>query len=731
MNLDARAIAAALGGEVSGRDAVLAPGPGHSPGDRSLSVKLCLAHNDGFIVHSFCGDDVNRCRDHVKAKLGLDPRRPRVNISRDLSRARRRSERRPNGTNGHHAAPLVNELSDDGVIVLPTLTLPARTPPDAGGKPAFMTWGAEGPPKRPDEQRRHFYVHNGVPVRIKVMNVPGAINRAVNWYRVADQNETPGWQARLPDGYAAVPYAGKINPFDPEVTSDRLYWPEGEKDVDTVAAAGGLAVTFGGVGDGLPEGIERFIAGRDVVVLADNDEPGRKHARCKIEVALSVAKSVRLVEFPELPRGGDVSNWFEQGGTIEALHVRADEAPDIKSIETDSAKAAPLRHLVVQCAADIRPEAITWFWPQRIAIGKLTLLAGQPGLGKSQITASLAAATTTGGSWPCDEGTAPLGSVIVLSAEDDPADTQIPRLLAAGADCRKVQIVSAVREKDAKGNRTFNIQADMDLIEGELDRLGDVSLITIDPLSSYLGKVDSHNNTDVRGVLELLSEMAARRKVAIVGVTHFNKGDGAAINKVIGSIAFVAAARAAFMVAVDPDDESRRLFVGIKNNVGRTAGALAFRVLQMMVGENQDIVAPYIHWDSEPVSGTTADQILAAAKGSGDGERSAKAEVVDFLSSILATGPLSADAIQEEAVAAGHLRAGAPIGKDKTFRLAKEELGIRQHAGTVYREGGAGAAGRWFWRLPAPKAPQNPYGAPVSGEGALDNSGRLSSEVTQ
>jgi putative DNA primase/helicase len=228
--------------------------------------------------------------------------------------------------------------------------------------------------------------------------------------------------------------------------------------------------------------------------------------------------------------------------------------------------------------------------------------------------------------------------------------------------------------------------------------LGDVTLICIDPLSSYLGKVDSHNNTEVRAVLERVSEMAARRRVAVVGVTHFNKGDGLAINKIIGSVAFVAAARAVWMVAPDPDDENRRLFVSIKNNVGRPAPALAFRVAQIGVGEHRDIIAPYIVWDAEPVSNTSADQVLAAARGGEN--RPAYAEAADFLQSLLADGGLTVGAIQNEAAAAGLLKAGAPIGKDKAFRLAREKLGISRDKGTVYREGGTASDGQWFWRLP-------------------------------
>jgi putative DNA primase/helicase len=103
------------------------------------------------------------------------------------------------------------------------------------------------------------------------------------------------------------------------------------------------------------------------------------------------------------------------------------------------------------------------------------------------------------------------------------------------------------------------LQADLELLEREITRIGDVGLVIIDPVSSYLGKTDSHKNSDVRGTLEPLGEMAARLRVAAVSVTHLSKSGGtSAINRFIGSIAFVAAARAAFIVTRDPDEEPSR-----------------------------------------------------------------------------------------------------------------------------------------------------------------------------
>src|SRR5262249_12400926 len=154
-----------------------------------------------------------------------------------------------------------------------------------------------------------------------------------------------------------------------------------------------------------------------------------------------------------------------------------------------------------------------------------------------------------------------LGSVIILSAEDDAADTIKPRLMAAGADVNRVHIVSAVTLSAGKGRRMFNLQNDLALLEAEIARVGDARLVIIDPVSSYLGNTDSHKSAETRAILEPISEMAGRLRVAVVAVTHFSKGGGtSANNRVIGSVAFVAAARAAFIVTRDPDDESRRLF---------------------------------------------------------------------------------------------------------------------------------------------------------------------------
>src|SRR5262249_25966303 len=160
-------------------------------------------------------------------------------------------------------------------------------------------------------------------------------------------------------------------------------------------------------------------------------------------------------------------------------------------------------------------------WPDRIARGKVSIIAGNPGLGKSQITASIAAIVTIGGRWP-DGSPSTAGDVVFLSAEDDPADTLRPRLEAAGADLQRVHVMDSVAGgytgEGQQQNRAFSLQRDLEALSAKLAELGNVAAVVIDPITAYLGDVDSHRNADVRALLAPQSELAAQHGTAIIGV---------------------------------------------------------------------------------------------------------------------------------------------------------------------------------------------------------------------
>jgi len=230
--------------------------------------------------------------------------------------------------------------------------------------------------------------------------------------------------------------------------------------------------------------------------------------------------------------------------------------------------------LITRCLAEITPEPVRWLWPGQIAYGKLTIVAGHPGLGKSQLALDVAAIVTSGRPWPVDGAPPAQGSVLIFSAEDDPTDTIRPRLDAAGADVSRCHFVEAVPDLDERGKpgrRGFSLEDDLPRLDAELQRLGDVALVIIDPITAYLGKTDSYRNSEVRAMLAPLAELAARHGAAILGVSHLRKTlAGDAVLQVTGSLAFVAAARAAYMVIRDAEDPSRRLVLPVKK-IGRAS----------------------------------------------------------------------------------------------------------------------------------------------------------------
>lgn len=366
---------------------------------------------------------------------------------------------------------------------------------------------------------------------------------------------------------------------------------------------------------------------------------------------------------------------------------------------TVSSKAMTVR------MSDVQPVPINWLWPGRIAMGKLTLIAGDPGLGKSLITSFFAAVVSKGYTWPLDGSLAPNGSVVLLSAEDDPGDTIRPRLDAAGADCERIHILKAVQDFDADGKpiqRMFSFKKDIAVLEDLLPTLPDCKLVIIDPISAYLDGTDSHNNTDVRGLLAPIAALASEHKVAVILIQHLNKGNGggSAMYRSMGSIGFIAAARAAYLVTKDKDNAERRLVMPVKNNLARDTTGLAYSVMDSPNG------APLLVWESEPVL-ITADEALG--RPDSEEQKTNTDWAVEIVEIILSKGPVPAVQVQKEARQAGV--------SPKMLRRAGEKLGVKPKK--------TGYSGGWVWSLPEHEDALKVEEAPSENEGALDDKGIL------
>ena len=360
------------------------------------------------------------------------------------------------------------------------------------------------------------------------------------------------------------------------------------------------------------------------------------------------------------------------------------------------------------CLADIKAEPVNWLWQDRIALGKITLIAGDPGLGKSLITSMLASVVSKGYGWPLDNSTSPIGDVILLSAEDDPADTIRPRLDAARADCNHIHIIEAIKEISADGSATpriFSFKKDIAALDQCLFSFPNCKLVVIDPVSAYLDGTDGNSNSDIRGLFAPLVQLAGKYKVAVVLIQHLNKGGGTnALYRPMGSLAFIATARASFIVVKDPDNPQRRLFMPAKNNLAKENNGLAYFIVEAENG------APVIAWEPNPIT-ITADEALAIPKP--NEERTATDEAADFLRNLLSAGPMQVSEIEKEARQAGI--------NNKPLRSARNRLGIKPVKSSFQ--------GGWVWALPQDAL--NSQEAHSLNEGNLELQGQLGENKQQ
>jgi DNA polymerase I-like protein with 3'-5' exonuclease and polymerase domains len=455
-----------------------------------------------------------------------------------------------------------------------------------------------------------------------------------------------------------------------------------------------------------PESVSA-LAGRHLIYHEDHDLPdesGRIRAKelsadARKKLA-PVAASFRVVPALHLwknlgrdgepPHGWDVKDWLEAGGDPTRLHDICREVPVTGAAILESV-----------CAADEEIEDYEWVWPGRFALKKIGLVVGLPDEGKGLIFSDVMARISRGSPWPCGEGCAPLGSMILLTAEDDINDTIIPRLMAAGADLKRVHIVKMMHE--AGEERMFSLVTDLHALRQKVVEVGDVRMVLIDPISAYLGigKVDSFRATDVRAILGPLKVLAEELRLSILGIMHFNKKIDVTniLLRISDSLAYAAASRHVYGV-VDDADNCRKLFVKGKNNIApKEQKTLAFDFDEREVGidkrTGKPIRRPFVAWHPDPVDITATEALQAIMSSKSPSERE---NAVRFLETLLPAGaePICSIEVFEAAKENG-------ISK-RTLERARDGLGIRvKHDGPKNEKG----AITWQWH-PAPKRDQAP-----------------------
>ncbi|HEY2414663.1 MAG TPA: AAA family ATPase [Pirellulaceae bacterium] len=414
----------------------------------------------------------------------------------------------------------------------------------------------------------------------------------------------------------------------------------------------------------------------------------------------------------------------------------------------------------------IAHHGVQWLWPRRVPIGKVTLLVGDPGLGKSLVALDIAARVSTGAPWP-DEAprsqnstlptpdselslsTTPLppeprtlnlpASVLLLSAEDDLADTIRPRLDAAGADCSRIMVIPSFLGSSCDGAvpREHELRRDLARLRTLIEAMNNCRLIIIDPISAYL-RGSANSVTEVRSLLVPLAQLAQERGVAIVAVSHLRKQDGAALHRTMGSLAFVAAARAAWVICADPTcsgttspgptysaqpspfpmsqdgamaaplgadltsqeltRSERRLMLPMKSNLAARTTGLAFTVESKSVPRAESTAQsasydspesdapPIIRWSAEPVR-LTADEGLSGRLRSMGRPSTDREDAARWLRTAMAVGLRAASDVEDDALANG-------------FRLHTLRRAFRDLGGEATRIG-FGPLGQWFWKLPS------------------------------
>lgn len=374
-------------------------------------------------------------------------------------------------------------------------------------------------------------------------------------------------------------------------------------------------------------------------------------------------------------------SWLTMHGSESLQSALAAVCPEIHRLEWVLPAQAPVAKPETPIGvllSDVKAERVEWLWHHRIPLGKLTIMDGDPDVGKSLVTLDMAARLSTGRPFPGATSGGLKAGTVVMSAEDGLGDTIRPRLEAAKADLSRIVALRYMAELPDE-QTVSNIGVETPRITAAIKRVA-AKLVLVDVLVAYLpSEANSFRDQDIRLALMPLVMMAGALRVAVLAIRHFTK-QAIGSNPLYrggGSIGIIGSARAAMLIARDPKDPSLRILAQSKSNLGPPMPSLGFRIRANEHG------IPYVVWKGE--SAETAGTLLAAA-GVDTSEHGLVTEAKHFLWRELQGGPVKRTDLE-----AGWRKAGISL---RTIERAKGLLQIKS------QKMGSGERSYWVWKLP-------------------------------
>jgi putative DNA primase/helicase len=488
---------------------------------------------------------------------------------------------------------------------------------------------------------------------------------------------------------AIVPTNGATNdpPPDPKANGQDSHW--------------------GGKAHGRPDDVTRaraYLAKCEPAIQGEDGSGRCFKAACKIGPGFDLSQDVTVLLLLEIYNPTCVPPWSEKEirhkvedaykNELRRGFLRDEPPPRENTNEKAKAKSRPKEdpeptdyskltdeELGILPLVDVVEEPIKWLWPYRLEVGGLALMAGDAGIGKSQVLLKAAAIVSNGGAWPGGEGQAPKGNVVIVSAEDRPERTIRPRLRAMGAHVDRITIIKAkviINKKNQDGTTakliSFMTFQDRDYWKTVFDRIGSVVLFIADPLPSYLGRsVNDSRNLEIRAVLEpFLDEVIWPRDICMWGNTHLNKqiDHKTPLHRVSGSVAYGALPRNVHFIVRDAENPLRRYFKQAKcNDAPDDLHALPFQIEEREIIRQDGLVIKI----AVPVfeeEGVKIDLTETMNPKKGRTENKEKRERLRvWLVNELKDGPVESDEIKRRATAAG-------FGQDMLWEV-KGELGVK------------------------------------------------------